>query len=219
MPAVRTQWRLLRLTERFVRDVALSIGLPRRLIQLFWQNAPSAVAWPPSAGLGKAMGLMTLLNRYHARMGDQYECFVCYDIPREGVKTKCCHRIICRSCAESCFSTRCVFPPSISAAFSLFSDRTAPFSDNLAKCAWCRTQQLVSMAANFESLTPEEDVGASLEKERVMKEKCSLIVEFYISEFVLEEADHDAIPEPTLKLLIDLVFPIYCCVLVRFNHS
>ena len=70
------------------------------------------------------------------------------------------------------------------------------------------------MDANFEALSPEEDVAASREKERVMREKCSLIVEFYVCKFVFEGSGHEAITEDTLKLLIQLVclcVPGLCC--------
>ena len=202
MPEIRAQWRMLRLTERFVRDVALSIGLPRRLVQLFWNNAPSSAAWPPSTGLENSMGVLTLLNRYYSRKGDEHECFICYSIPRNGVKTKCCHRIICRSCAEACFTNRY--------SFLFFLSRNAVshleclLTGSLAKCAWCRTQAMVSMEANFEPVSDEENLFASHEKERLMKEKCSLVVEFYISEFIYE-SERDNMNEPILKLLVDLV--------------
>lgn len=151
---VKRQWRRLRFTEKFVRDVALSLKLPRRLVQYFWHHSDEAVEWPPAVGLRKAVALFTQINRYHARHGDAMECFVCLEIPREGLKSVCCRRVVCRSCASD------------------IVNRAKAGDEAYQQCVWCRSRRMDSLQANFENMEDHENVHLALEKEKRMKEKC-----------------------------------------------
>ena len=87
------EWRKLRLTQCFVREVSDPLGLPRCMLQLWWRRSDDIGSVPMKAGLRATMLLLMDLNRLWQGEGAE-ECFICSNVPSEPHQLTCCRQLL-----------------------------------------------------------------------------------------------------------------------------